>query len=133
MEITRRESLGLGASLIATPAFSARTSHVSPSLKSIAAQSGRQFGSAVAWGPRGADRGSFANPAYSGILQRECNLLVPENELKWQWSRPSANSFNFTAFDEIAAYARRYQFALRGHTLFWTPEKWYPNWLAAHD
>ena len=133
MELTRRESLGLGASLIAAPAFSAPTTHTKPALKTLAARSGRQFGSAVAWGSRGADRGSFANPAYAGILQRECNLLVPENELKWQWSRPSATSFNFTALDEIAAYARRYQFALRGHTLFWTPEKWYPNWLASHD
>lgn len=133
MGLTRRESLLLGASLIAAPAFSAGAPAAVSSLKRLAAKSERQFGSAVAWGRPGADRGSFANSAYAAILERECNLMVPENELKWQSSRPSATSFDFRQLDEIVAYARRQKFALRGHTLFWTPQKWYPKWLAAHD
>ena len=32
--------------------------------------------------------------------------------------------------DAIADYAARHGFELRGHTLFWTPTKWYPKWLA---
>jgi endo-1,4-beta-xylanase len=99
-------------------------------LKSLAQRSGRRFGSAVAWSPPGADRGSFANPAYARILERECELLVPENELKWQWSRPGPDQFNFRQFDAIADYATSHGFKLRGHTLFWTPTKWYPRWLA---
>jgi endo-1,4-beta-xylanase len=31
--------------------------------------------------------------------------------------------------DAIADYADKHGFALRGHTLFWTPTKWYPKWL----
>jgi endo-1,4-beta-xylanase len=38
--------------------------------------------------------------------------------------------FDFRAFDAIADYADRHHFKLRGHTLFWTPTKWYPTWLA---
>jgi endo-1,4-beta-xylanase len=83
--------------------------------------------------PSGADRGSFANPAYAAILERECSLLVPENELKWQWTRPGAGQFDFRQFDAIADYASRKGMLLRGHTLFWLPEKWYPKWLVAHD
>lgn len=124
--------LALAASACATPT-SRPMSAAGPSLKEIAARSGRRFGSAVAWGPPGADRGSFANPAYAAILERECELLVPENELKWQWTRPSATGFNFAQFDAIVNYATANGFKLRGHTLFWAPEKWYPNWLVAHD
>jgi endo-1,4-beta-xylanase len=106
---------------------------VSAPLKDLARLSGRRFGSAVAWGAPGADRASFANPAYAAILERECELLVPENELKWQWTRPSANAFAFRQFDEIINVASARGFKMRGHTLLWLPEKWYPQWLTTHD
>lgn len=76
------------------------------------------------------DTGSFTNPRYASILERECKLLVPENQLKWQWVRRSPDTFDFRAFDAIADYAASHGFMLRGHTLFWTPTKWYPKWLA---
>ncbi|HET7817395.1 MAG TPA: endo-1,4-beta-xylanase [Sphingomicrobium sp.] len=102
-------------------------------LKDLARLRGRRFGSAVAWGAPGADRGSFANPAYAAILERECELLVPENELKWQWTRPTADRFAFQQFDSIMAYAAARGFKMRGHTLLWLPEKWSPTWLVSHD
>jgi endo-1,4-beta-xylanase len=102
------------------------------SLDSLAGRTGRRFGSAVAWGTPAQDGGSFANPAYARLLERECGLLVPENELKWQWTRRTPE-FDFAAFDAIADYAGAHRFALRGHTLFWLPEKWYPQWLVRHD
>jgi endo-1,4-beta-xylanase len=130
MELTRRQALASGAAALASGAV-ARTPTGAPSLKSLAQRSGRRFGSAVAWGPPGADRPSFANPAYARILERECALLVPENELKWQWTRRAGpDSFDFRAFDAIANYATAHGFKLRGHTLFWAPDKWYPKWLA---
>ena len=104
-----------------------------PSLDQLAKRSGRRFGSAVGWGRPGADRGSFAHPAYAAILERECSLLVPVNELKWQWTRPGPGQFDFRQVDAIAEYAGRKGLQLRGHTLFWLPEKWYPKWLVGHD
>ena len=133
MRLTRREGLAGAGALIAaasTPGFAA----ASPSsLTKLAGQSGRRFGSAVAWSPPGTDAGSFTNPRYAALLERECSLLVPENQLKWQWVRRSAGTFDFRAFDAIAAYAAKHDFKLRGHTLFWTPVKWYPKWLAETD
>jgi endo-1,4-beta-xylanase len=129
MELSRREALIAGASALASSGLQARTAR-GASLDDLARKSGRRFGSAVAWGLPGADRGSFANPMYAAILEHECELLVPENELKWQWSRPGPDKFDFRQFDAIADYARRHDFKLRGHTLFWTPAKWYPKWLA---
>ena len=130
MELTRRQALAAGAVTLASAATARRTTG-EPSLKSVAQRSRRRFGSAVAWSPPDADRGSFANPPYARILERECELLVPENELKWQWTRRAGpDSFDFRAFDAIADYASAHGFKLRGHTLFWTPTKWYPKWLA---
>jgi endo-1,4-beta-xylanase len=132
MELTRRQALaGVAATAAASAApATAAAPAKAKSLDALSRRSGRRFGSAVAWGPPGADRGSFANPLYAAILERECELLVPENELKWQWSRPGPDQFDFRQFDAIADYAARHDFKLRGHTLFWTPAKWYPKWLA---
>jgi endo-1,4-beta-xylanase len=139
MKITRRESLAMGLSLAATACAPATVAPQTAggrapagSLDALARRTGRRFGSAVAWGAPGADRGSFANPAYTAILERECSLLVPENELKWQWTR-NTPAFDFAQVDAIADYATAHDFALRGHTLFWYPEKWYPEWLVKHD
>jgi endo-1,4-beta-xylanase len=82
MRMRRREALAggiaLAASACTTPAVRAAAAS-DPSLKEVAARTGRRFGSAVGWGAPGADRGSFANPAYAAILEREAVLLVPEN------------------------------------------------------
>lgn len=131
MLVSRREALigaaGAAACGFVSPVLAAAEA---PSLNSLAQRSGRRFGSAVGWSPPGADAGSFTNPRYAAILERECKLLVPENELKWQATRPSATQFDFRRFDGIANYATSHGFLLRGHTLFWTPTKWYPKWLA---
>src|SRR3954469_12679443 len=130
MELTSREALVTGGAALASTQLQARSASGAQSLDGLARKSNRRFGSAVAWAPPGADAGSFTNPAYAAILERECGLLVPENQLKWQWVRRSPDKFDFRAFDAIADYATRKGFKLRGHTLFWTPTKWYPKWLA---
>jgi endo-1,4-beta-xylanase len=130
VRLTRRESLAGAGALIAAASAPSIAAPAAPSLNALAETSGRRFGSAVAWAPPGTDTGSFTNPRYAAILERECKLLVPENQLKWQWVRRSPGTFDFRAFDAIADYAEKHGFKLRGHTLFWTPTKWYPKWLA---
>jgi endo-1,4-beta-xylanase len=130
MELTRRQALASGTAVLASSQLPAQA-RAAQLLDGLARKSGRRFGSAVSWSPPGADRGSFANPEYARILERECGLLVPENELKWQWTRRHGpDQFDFRAMDAIADYASAHGFKLRGHTLFWTPAKWYPKWLA---
>jgi endo-1,4-beta-xylanase len=130
MELTRRQALVTGGAALASTQLHARAAPGAQSLDGLARKSNRRFGSAVAWSPPGTDAGSFTNPAYAAILERECELLVPENQLKWQWVRRAPDTFDFRAFDAIADYAARQGFKLRGHTLFWTPTKWYSKWLA---
>lgn len=135
MELTRRQAVAAALAAFASSGavFPKSRRLPSNSLDMLARKSGRRFGSAVAWSPPGSDSGSFNNPQYARILERECELLVPENQLKWQWVRRSPDSFDFRAFDAIADYAASRGFELRGHTLFWTPTKWYPKWLAERD
>lgn len=102
-------------------------------LKTAAARHGRGFGSAFAWAPPGRDAGSFHNPAYAALLQRDCAVLVAENQMKWQALRPSADRFDFAQFDAMVDWAMRHGFAMRGHTLYWAYSKWFPAWLNAQD
>ncbi|HVI99385.1 MAG TPA: endo-1,4-beta-xylanase [Sphingomonas sp.] len=131
--ITRREGIALLAGLgLATYGGGARAAST-PSLDAIARKSGRRFGSAVAWSAPGADAGSFANPAYAALIERECGVLVPENELKWQALRPDSKTFAFDRADAILAYAERHGMATRGHNLLWHRPKWMPTWEESHD
>jgi len=130
IEMTRRGVLAAGAALAASPAFA----HETPTgLDAIGKTKGIRFGSAVGWSPPGADSGSFANPSYAAILERDCGVLVPENQLKWQWTRRVEGKYDFASFDAIVDYATAHGMKMRGHTLFWAPEKWYPEWLVKHD
>ena len=96
---TRRGVLAataIGGAGLTLPAFATQTA--AAGLNAAARAKGMRFGSCFAWGPPGADRGSFANPAYAALLERDCGILVPENEMKWQALRPDAKTFNVERF-----------------------------------
>lgn len=99
----------------------------------VAATRNMRFGSTFAWSAAGADAGSFANPGYAALLERDCSILVPENELKWQAIRPNATTFDFTRADAMLAYAESRGIAMRGHTLLWYVAERFPAWLNAYD
>jgi len=100
-----------------------------PSLAQLAAAKGMRFGSAVA----AHAGGGVANPRYAALMRAECNILVPENEMKWQALRPSAHAFNFGPADAIVAFAESSGMAVRGHNLLWNRPKWQPAWLEGYD
>lgn len=129
--ISRREGLGLmafAAALLGTSLHGMAPAQP-VTLRSLARAKGLRFGSAVSgWG-----KGSWRNPQLAALLERECDVLVPENEMKWQALRPSASTFDFGPFDGIAKFAQNKGMALRGHTLLWHREKWMPRWLQTHD
>ncbi|MEP9403397.1 endo-1,4-beta-xylanase [Sphingomonas silueang] len=127
--IDRRGALIGGAALLTAAAAPAAPA---PTLKSAAAVGGRRFGSAFTWRPAGIDAASFANPAYAAILRRDCTVLVPENEMKWQALRPAPDRFDFARFDAMVDWATRNGFAMRGHTLLWAYSRWFPQWLNTH-
>lgn len=129
--IDRRSLLSGGAALLAAQATPAATAPAT--LKDAAAQRGRRFGSAFAWAPPGRDAASFDNLAYAALLQRDCAVLVAENQMKWQALRPTPDRFDFAQFDAMVDWAMRHGFAMRGHTLYWAYSKWFPAWLNNQD
>jgi endo-1,4-beta-xylanase len=131
VDITRRDGLAMLTGLAISTGAGARPAP--GGLQALAAAKGMRLGSCFAWGPPGADRGSFANPAYAALLKRDCGLLVPENEMKWQALRPSATRFDFAKFDAMMAWADANALPVRGHNLLWHQPKWMPRWEEAHD
>jgi endo-1,4-beta-xylanase len=133
--ISRRTALVAGAAATLVPAVvrAAATEAAGPGLNVLARAKGMRFGSAYAWSPQNADRGSFANPAYARLLRRDCGLLVPENELKWQHIRPGPDQFDFAHFDAMLDWAEHEHIAVRGHNLLWHRTKWLPGWVNSHD
>ena len=102
------------------------------SLHALAAGRGRRFGSAIAWNAA-ATGGSIQNPDYAAIVNAECGVIVAENEMKWQWTRPGPETFDFARMDAIADWARANGKAVRGHTLLWHRPRWFPDWLNVYD
>ncbi|MEQ7874506.1 endo-1,4-beta-xylanase [Sphingomonas sp. ASV193] len=130
--MNRREVIGTMAGSVVAGGTALAKAPAPSSLAALARRSGRRFGTALGLAPFG--RGDRpADPAYLALVAGQCDLLVPENELKWQATRPSADRFDFRGADRIAAFAQAHAMALRGHTLFWFPQKWFPAWLDRFD
>ena len=131
-EMTRRELLGAGAAL-AVPLPLPAIAQAAEGLNAVAKTKGMRFGSCFAWGLPGADGGSFGNPRYATLLKRDCGILVPENEFKWQALRPDAETFDLDHFDDMLDFAEANGMAMRGHTLLWHKTQYFPKWLNNHD
>src|SRR5689334_7136228 len=87
-----------------------------------AATSGRYFGTAVA-------AGKLGDSTYGTILDREFNMITPENEMKWDTTEPSRGNFNFGPADQIVSHAQAHGQRMRGHTLVWHGQL--PGWVSS--
>jgi endo-1,4-beta-xylanase len=129
---TRRTMLGAlaGATLLPVAAFAQAPAPAGSgeALKDIARRKGLRFGTAISAGPN-----QFGNPAYRALVERECGIIVAENEMKWQALEPRRDALAFGPADAMLAWARDKGIAMRGHNLFWQAEKWLPAWVAKED
>jgi endo-1,4-beta-xylanase len=103
------------------------------SLDALARRKGRRFGSCVGFTRRGEPGGTVQNPRYTDVLKTECGIVVPENEMKWQWTRPAPDRFDFEPMDAVVRWATENDVAVRGHTLLWHRPQWFPEWLNNYD
>ncbi|MFD7164261.1 non-reducing end alpha-L-arabinofuranosidase family hydrolase [Streptomyces violascens] len=87
-----------------------------------ASGSGRYFGTAVA-------AGKIGDSTYSTILDREFNMITPENEMKWDTTERSRGNFNFGPADQIVSHATAHGQRMRGHTLVWHSQL--PGWVGS--
>jgi len=87
-----------------------------------AATTGRYFGTAVA-------NGKLGDSTYVSILDREFNMITPENEMKWTSTEPSRGNFTFGAADNIVNHALAHGQRMRGHTTVWHNQL--PTWVSS--
>lgn len=61
------------------------------------------------------------------LITTQFNSLTPENAMKMGPIHPKENEYNWRGADSIAAFAKRNNMKLRGHTLCWHSQA--PGWL----
>jgi endo-1,4-beta-xylanase len=69
-----------------------------------------------------------SDPAYREAIVANCQLIVPEGEMKWPALRPARDQFQFEKADALVDFARQHQIEIRGHTLTWFAGM--PAWTA---
>jgi endo-1,4-beta-xylanase len=67
--------------------------------------------------------------AYANLAKREFNVIVAENEFKWESFRPEIGNFDFTKLDAMVEFAESHCMKVRGHTLVWHNQN--PAWLTS--
>ncbi|QFZ19088.1 endo-1,4-beta-xylanase [Saccharothrix syringae] len=107
--------------LLAVPAVASAATPAG-TLAEAANRTGRYFGTAVA-------AHKLSDPVYTGILDREFDVVTPENEMKLDATEPRQGQFSFTAADRVVDRALAGGKRVRGHTLLWHSGQ--PSWLAA--
>jgi len=101
-------------------------------LNALAVPKGMRFGTAIG-GRRNPPISTLGDATYRALTTQQCGLIVPENELKWQSLSPNAQTTDFSAADDMLAFATENGLAMRGHNLIWHQDKWLPSWLATYD
>ncbi|MFC0110193.1 endo-1,4-beta-xylanase [Kibdelosporangium aridum] len=96
------------------------TADAGTTLGASAAEKGRYFGAAVA-------AHKLGDSTYVGILNREFNMVTPENEMKIDATEPNQNQFSFGNADRIVNHAVSQGMRVRGHTLAWHSQQ--PGWM----
>lgn len=86
------------------------------SLRQYAEEKGLRIGAAIASYRVPLDNSSDARTA---IAKKEFNMVVNENELKWESCEPSQNNFTYGGGDGLLYFASNNKQYMRGHTLVW--------------
>ena len=68
------------------------------------------------------------DPAVLAIVEEQCRILVAENVMKWRTIHPEPDRYDFTAGDDLMAFATNKGMLLRGHNLCWHEAQ--PSWLS---
>jgi endo-1,4-beta-xylanase len=111
---TRREFLGNAAALGAT-ALCGTSSFATAGTTVRGSERARliPYGSAVRAGALATDM------AYRQAIVANCDIIVPEGEMKWPDIHPARNRFDFEKADALVDFARQHDIEIRGHTLAW--------------
>jgi endo-1,4-beta-xylanase len=65
---------------------------------------------------------------FRNLLAEQYNIVVPENCLKWNMLRPTAETYSFADADSLVAFAESHKMKVRGHNFVW--HEALPGWFA---
>jgi len=65
---------------------------------------------------------------FRNLLAEQYSMVVPENCLKWNILRPTAETYSFTDADSLVAFAEQHGMKVRGHNFVW--HEALPKWFA---
>src|SRR6201995_2302593 len=108
---TRRKFLGSAAALGAA-ALSGMSAFATSGTTATPADRARliPYGSAVRADALATDM------AYRQAIVANCDIIVPEGEMKWPDIHPARNRFDFEKADALVDFARQHNFEIRGQT-----------------
>jgi endo-1,4-beta-xylanase len=89
-------------------------------LRGLAGEIGLRIGSAII--PQ-----DLNTPAWAALAAAQFSQVTPGNEMKWQIVEPTQGVFDWSGADNLLAFAKANDMAVRGHTLCWHNQL--PTWL----
>ncbi|MFD7639307.1 endo-1,4-beta-xylanase [Kitasatospora sp. NPDC059795] len=89
-------------------------------LRDLAEAKGSYFGTAVT-------QSDLGNSTLTAVAGAQFDMVTPGNEMKWDTTESSANTFNFGPGDQIVSFAKAHSMRVRGHTLVWHSQL--PSWV----
>ncbi|HVV28483.1 MAG TPA: endo-1,4-beta-xylanase [Rhizomicrobium sp.] len=139
-DVTRRGWMGVAAGVTAGAAIAAdatvtaaRAASGVDSLDALAKAKGfTGFGSCIGGGAEDF-ASSFNDSGVRAIHERECGIVVCENETKWVALRPNPREYTFYLADRVVEWAQSRNMLARGHTLLWQKTQYFPKWLLNYD
>lgn len=72
-------------------------------------------------------------PNYREYISEHFNWTVHENAIKWYATEPIQGLVDYSDADTMLEWAESEGLKVRGHTIFWAPEQWQPNWVPGLD
>ena len=105
--------IALGATLLGAGFTSAIAAE--PTIRELAKERGRFIGTILnsEW------FNDDIEPEFEEIHKTQFNVVVAENEMKFDATEPAENEFNFTKGDKMVEYAKANKIRVRGHALAW--------------
>ncbi len=73
------------------------------------------------------------NAQYRDFFKAHFNWAVFENESKWYSNERVQGRDDYGAADAMFQWCRDNGIPVRGHCIFWEPEKWQPRWMLPLD
>jgi len=74
-------------------------------------------------------RAILGNPRLQEFFKDHFNWAVFENESKWYANERSPGRADYTTVDAMFAWCQANGIPVRGHCVFWEPEKWQTKWV----